>query len=155
MVSVAVIRPGQVEMVEIPKPTAKPYEAVVRNEIAFICNATDRKVVSGHFPGLGQEKFPLLLGHESVGVVESVGDRVRTFKRGDRVIGGMLLVPTDSRFSSAWGGDSEYVVAADHNAMVADSVADSAHGWDEVFQIICKVPNDISLEAAGLLCTWG
>jgi threonine dehydrogenase-like Zn-dependent dehydrogenase len=154
MMSVAVMQPGVVEIVDIPKPSPGPYEALIRNQVAYICNATDRKVVSGHFPGLGPEKFPLLLGHESVGVVESVGSRVRTFKQGDRVIGGLLLSPTDRRFASGWGGDSEYVVAQDHAAMVADGVADEAHGWVEASQIMRKLPDDIPLESAALLSTW-
>jgi threonine dehydrogenase-like Zn-dependent dehydrogenase len=70
------------------------------------------------------------------------------------VIGGLLLNPTDTRYTSGWGGNSEYVVATDHAAMVSDGVADAAHGWDEIFQIMKKVPEDIPLEAAGLLCTW-
>jgi threonine dehydrogenase-like Zn-dependent dehydrogenase len=143
-----------VEIVEIPKPSPGPYDAVVRNQVAYICNATDRKVVSAHFPGLGPETFPLLLGHESVGVVESVGNRVRSFQPGDRVIGGLLLSPPDPKYTSGWGGNSEYVVATDHDAMVEDGVADEAHGWKEVFQIMRKLPSDIPVEAAALLCTW-
>ncbi len=154
MLSVAVMQPGRIEIVDIPKPTPGPYEAIVKTTVAYICNATDRKVVGGHFPGLGPEKFPLLLGHESVGVVESVGSRVKSFKPGDRVIGALLLSPTDPRFTSGWGGDSEYVVATDHAAMVADRAADKAHGWDEIYQIMRKLPDDIPFEAAALLCTW-
>jgi 2-desacetyl-2-hydroxyethyl bacteriochlorophyllide A dehydrogenase len=154
MKAVAVVEPGRVEIVDIPKPSPGPYEALVRNQAAYICNATDRKLVAGHFPGIGMEKYPLLLGHESVGVVEEVGARVKSFKQGDRVIGGLLLSSTSPRYSSGWGGNSEYVVATDHAAMTADGVADKAHGWEEVFQIMKKVPDDIPLEAAALLCTW-
>jgi threonine dehydrogenase-like Zn-dependent dehydrogenase len=154
MKSVAVIEPGRVEVVEIPRPSPGPYDAVVRNEVAYICNATDRKLVTGHFPGIGADKYPLLLGHETVGIVEAVGAKVRSFSPGDRVIGGMLLTPTDPRYSSGWGGFSEYVVAHDHEAMAADGAADAAHGWAEVFQVMRRLPMDISLEDAGLLCMW-
>jgi 2-desacetyl-2-hydroxyethyl bacteriochlorophyllide A dehydrogenase len=154
MFAIAVVEPGKVEVVEIPKPSPGPYEALVKNKVAYICNATDRKLVAGHFPGIGLEKYPLLLGHESVGIVEEVGARVKTFTPGDRVIGGLLLTSTSPRFSSGWGGNSEYVVATDHAAMVADGVADKAHGWDEIYQIMKKLPDDIPLEAAALLCTW-
>ena len=154
MIAVAVVEPGRVEVVDIPRPSPGPYEALVRNLAAFICNATDRKLVAGHFPGIGPDKYPLLLGHESVGVVEAVGKSVKSFKPGDRVIGGLLLSPTSSKYSSGWGGNSEYVIATDHAAMAADGVADAAHGWAEVHQIMKKVPDDISLEAAALLCTW-
>ncbi len=154
MFSAAVLEPEKVAIVEIPKPTAGPYEVVVRSVLSFICNATDRKLVQGHFPGIGREKYPLLLGHECVGIVESAGSKVRSFKPGDRVIGGLLLKPTDSRYSPGWGGNSEYVIAADHAAMVADGVAQECHGWLDVYQIMRKVPEDIPFESAGLLCTW-
>ncbi len=154
MLSVAVTEPGRVEIVDIPQPEPGPYEAVVRTEIAYICNSTDRKVVGGHFPGIGSDHFPLLLGHETIGTVEASGSKVRSFKRGDRIIGALLTKPTDRRYASAWGGFSELVVATDHAAMVRDGVADEAHGWSDSFQIMRKLPNDIPVEAAGLLCTW-
>jgi 2-desacetyl-2-hydroxyethyl bacteriochlorophyllide A dehydrogenase len=154
MIAVAVVEPGRVEIVDIPKPSPGPYDALVRNKAAFICNATDRKLVAGHFPGIGRDKYPMLLGHESVGVVEEVGSSVRSFKPGDRVIGALLLNPTSPQYSSGWGGNSEFVIATDHAAMAADGVADEAHGWLEVFQIMKKVPDDIPLEAAAMLCTW-
>ncbi len=154
MLSVAIVEPGRLEIVEVPKPSPGPYEAVVRSEIAFICNATDRKLLAGMFPGMGADKYPLLLGHENVGVVEAVGARVRSFRPGERLVGGLLLDPTDRRYQPGWGGNSEYVVAVDHAAMSADGVADAAHGWNESFKIMRTVPADIPLEAAGLLCTW-
>jgi len=144
----------KLELRELSKPEPGPYEALVRNQAAYICNATGRKLVAGHFPGIGMDKYPLLLGHESVGVVEEVGARVKSFKPGDRVIGGLLLTSTSPDYSSGWGGNSEYVVATDHAAMTADGAADKAHGWEEVFQIMKKVPDDIPIEAAALLCTW-
>jgi len=152
MKSVAVLEPGKVGIVELPAPVPGPYEALVKSEIAYICNATDRKVVAGHFPGLGREAYPLLLGHETVGRVVEVGARVRSFALGDRVLGALLVNPKG--YGSGWGGDSEYIIAADHDAMVADGVADEAHGWFETCEIMRKVPEDIPLEAAGLLATW-
>ncbi len=154
MKSVAVLSPGTVGVVEIAEPEPAAYQAVVRTKIAYICNATDRKLIEGHFPGIGPEKYPLLLGHENVGSVEAVGPRVRTFKPGDQVIGGLLLDSTDATYSCGWGGNSEYVLVTDHHAMVADGIADAKHGWDEIYQIMTRVPDDIAPETAGLLCTW-
>jgi len=154
MFSVAVTRPGQLALVEIPLPEVGEYDVLVKTEIAFICNATDRKVLDGHFPGLGPENYPLLLGHETVGIVEKTGPRVRSFLPGDRAVGGLLLNPPGGTYGSGWGGHSEYVLIRDHRAMVEDGVADAAHGWDESLQIMKTVPPDIPLEAAGLLCTW-
>jgi threonine dehydrogenase-like Zn-dependent dehydrogenase len=152
MRSVAVLEPGKVAIVEIPAPGPGPYEALVKSEIAYICNATDRKLVQGHFPGMGREAYPLILGHETVGRVVEVGAKVRSFALGDRVLGGLLIHPQG--YGTGWGGDSEYILATDHEAMVADGVADEAHGWFETCEIMRKVPEDIPLEAAGLLATW-
>jgi threonine dehydrogenase-like Zn-dependent dehydrogenase len=152
MRAVAVFEPDKVGVVEIPAPRPGPYEALVKSEIAFICNATDRKVVSGHFPGMGREAYPLILGHETVGRVVELGAKVRSFALGDRVLGGLLVAPKG--FGSGWGGDSEYVLAVDHAAMVEDGVADEAHGWFETCEIMRKVPEDVPIEAAGLLATW-
>lgn len=152
MLSVAVKNPGQVELVEIPEPTPGPYEARIRTEAACLCNATDRKLIDGHFPGV--ETYPLLLGHETVGIVDAVGDKVRNFKVGERLIGGLLLNTTDPAFASGWGGFSQYILAGDHHAMLEDGVADSDHDWYEVYEIMRVVPPSISIEDAVLLCTW-
>jgi threonine dehydrogenase-like Zn-dependent dehydrogenase len=152
MFSVAVLEPGRVEIVEIPKPEPGSYDAVVKTEVSYLCNATDRKIIGGHFPGI--DTYPVLLGHESVGTVQSVGEKVRTFRPGDRVVGGLLFTPTDAKYGSAWGGFSEYTVVKDHLAMVEDELADPHHGWDEIYKMQRVVPKTIPFEAAGLLCTW-
>lgn len=152
MLSVAVVKPDQVELVDIPIPTPGPYEARIRSEAACLCNATDRKLIEGHFPGV--EDYPLILGHETVGIVEEVGDKVRNFKVGDRLVGGLLLNTTDPGYSSGWGGFSEYIMAGDHHAMVADGVANSENNWFEVYEIMRVVPPSIPVEDAVMLCTW-
>lgn len=152
MFSVCATEPGNVGIVEIPDPGPGPYDAVIKTELAYLCNATDRKLIEGQFPGV--EDYPLLLGHESVGIVESVGQKVISFKPGDRVVGGLLLNPTNRGYHSGWGGFSEFTLVKDHLAMVSDGVADQEHGWDELFQIQKVVPREIPVEAAGMLCTW-
>ncbi|NBK20931.1 MAG: sorbitol dehydrogenase [Spirochaetia bacterium] len=154
MKSIAVTEPGKLAIVELPEPQLGPYDVLIKSEVAFICNATDRKVVDGHFPGMDSSTYPLLLGHENVGRVIACGQKVQTFKENDRVIGGLLLDPPGGTYGSGWGGFSQYVVARDHGAMVADNTADAEHGWNDSFQIMRKIPTTIDLGAAGLLCTW-
>ncbi len=154
MRSLAVMKPNEMKLVDVPVPAIGPYDALIKTEIAFLCNATDRKLVEGHFPGIGHDQYPLLLGHENAGIVEKVGAKVTTFKPGDRVIGGLMNPTGDPAYQSGWGGNSDYVVARDHLAMVKDGVADAEHGWDEIYQIMRKVPDFVDAEAAGLLCTW-
>jgi threonine dehydrogenase-like Zn-dependent dehydrogenase len=152
MFSVAVVEPGKVRLVDIPMPVPGPYEARIRTEAACLCNATDRKLVEGHFPGV--EDYPLLLGHETIGIIDAVGEKVRSFRVGDRVVGGLLLRPPVSGYASGWGGFSEYIIAGDHPAMVEDGAATPDQGWLEVYEIQRRVPAEIPAEAAVLLCTW-
>jgi D-arabinose 1-dehydrogenase-like Zn-dependent alcohol dehydrogenase len=73
MKSVAVIEPNRVEIVDISEPGPGPCEVRIKTEISFISNATDRKLIEGHFPGV--DRYSLLLGHESVGTVDSIGKK--------------------------------------------------------------------------------
>jgi threonine dehydrogenase-like Zn-dependent dehydrogenase len=147
MLAIAITIPNQVDVVDIPQPEPGPYEARIKTEIAALCNMTDRKLIEGYFPGLNT--YPLLLGHETVGIVDKVGEKVRSFKVGDRVVGGLLLNTTDSNYASGWGGFCEYTLAGDYDAMKADGVEPA-----EVFEIMQVVPKDISIEDAVMLCTW-
>ena len=152
MRAIVVTEPGKVDLAELPEPTPGPYQVRVKTEVACLCNATDGKLLAGHFPGV--DDYPLTLGHESVGIVDAVGEKVRNFKMGDRVIGGLLFDAGDPKYSSGWGGFCEFTLANDHDAMVADGVADAEHGWFEVYEIQRPVDDDIPVEAAVLLCTW-
>lgn len=154
MRAIAIMKPGVIELVDIPRPEPGPYDGLIKSECSFICNATDRKLIEGHFPGIGADAYPLILGHETVGIVESIGDKVRSFTRGDRVVGGLILGPADKRFGSGWGGNAEYVVATDYAAMAEDTAVRNLPDINEVFKIMLPVPADIPPEAAGLLCTW-
>ncbi len=152
MRAVVVTEPGKVELAELKAPSPGPYQALVQTKVACLCNATDGKLVAGHFPGV--DRYPLALGHEGAGVVVSVGPKVRSFGVGDVAIGGLLFEFSDPGLASGWGGFCEYTLVNDHDAMVADGVADERHGWLECYEIQRPVDKDIPLEAAALLCTW-
>ncbi|OHB53698.1 MAG: sorbitol dehydrogenase [Planctomycetes bacterium GWF2_42_9] len=152
MKAVIVVEANKVEVVDIKEPKVGPYQAKVKTEVATLCNATDGKLIAGHFPGV--TKYPLVLGHESAGIVQEIGDKVRNFKVGDRVIGGLVFDYAEPNYASGWGGFCEYTLANDHDAMVADGVADEKHGWHEVYEIQTAVSSDVSVEDAVLLCTW-
>jgi NADPH:quinone reductase-like Zn-dependent oxidoreductase len=149
MRAVVVTQPGEVRIVELEKPEPGPYQALVRTEVASLCNSTDGKLVAGHFPGV--DRYPLVLGHESAGIVETVGAKVRNFQLGQRAIGGLVFDFGEAGYASGWGGFCDYTLVNDHDAMVADGVADAAHGWAEVYEIQRAVVPDIPLAAAVLL----
>jgi len=149
---VTIKEPGKLEIVEAKKPAIGPYQALVKTEKVAICNATDGKLLSGHFPGV--DKYPLVLGHEGCGIVEAVGEKVRNFNIGDRVIGGLNFDFSDIRHESGWGGFGEYTLANDHDAMVVDGVANEENGWFEVYEIQRTVDNAVPVNEAVMLCTW-
>ena len=134
MKTVSVIAPGRVAIIDTPKPEPGPYQALVRTELACLCNNTDGELVHGSFPGM-EDAFPFALGHESVGTVEQIGDKVRNFSVGDRAVSGLVFDLGVESLQSGWGGFCEYVLANDHEAMGEDGVADEDHGWVEVFEV--------------------
>ena len=144
--------PGNLEVLQIEKPKAGPYQALVKTDVAAVCNSTDSKLISGHFPGV--QAFPMVLGHEDTGIVQEVGAKVRNFKPGDRIVNGLVLNFAEPGLNTSWGGFCEYTLVNDHDAMVADGVADEDHGWYECFEIQRKVDPDIPPEEAVGLCMW-
>ncbi len=155
MKTVCVKEPGNVSVIETPIPQPKDYQALVRTELACVCNNTDSELVSGHFPGM-EESFPFALGHESIGQIVEVGSRARNFTVGQRAVSGLVFDDElkEPGLKSGWGGFCEYVLVNDHEAMVKDGVATEENGWVEVFEIQTPVQSGIEPEDGVLLCTW-
>ena len=152
MKSVTVTTPHNVEITETKKPSVGKYQALVRTDVAFLCNMTDNKLVEGHFPGV--EDYPLSLGHESTGIITEVGEKVTNFKMGQRAIGGLVFDFGEDNLGTGWGGFCEYTLINDHQAMVDDGVANKENGWFECYEIQTVVDDDIPAAEAGMLCTW-
>lgn len=75
--------PGQKAWMDKPMPTLqKGTDAVVRITRTTICG-TDLHILKGDVPAVTPGRT---LGHEGVGVIESVGEGVQNFKPGDRVL---------------------------------------------------------------------
>lgn len=75
--------PGEKKWAEVPTPVVdKPTDAIVRILHTTICG-TDLHILKGDVPEVAKGT---VLGHEGVGVVESVGSAVRNFKPGDHVL---------------------------------------------------------------------
>jgi L-iditol 2-dehydrogenase len=100
------------EVLDLPIPQIGPYEALVQVEACGICNSTDWKIIEGEFVS---GTFPILLGHESVGRVVALGEAVRSFAVGDRVLRSTLRdehVPFPGG-RSCWGGFAEWAIVTD------------------------------------------
>ncbi len=71
----------KVAVSEIPKPQLQhPEDAIIKVTLAAICG-TDIHMIHGAAPMMPGE----VLGHEFVGVIEELGERVEGFEVGDRV----------------------------------------------------------------------
>lgn len=73
------VRDHQIEDIEIDGPMAK--EVVIKVAAAGVCHS-DLHFYNGTWAGA----FPMVLGHESAGIVEAVGSDVTYVKPGDHVI---------------------------------------------------------------------
>ncbi|WP_368974232.1 zinc-dependent alcohol dehydrogenase family protein [Caldifermentibacillus hisashii] len=75
--------PGKKDIVEKPMPKVEnSTDAVVKITKTTICG-TDLHILSGDVPAVTEGR---ILGHEGVGIIEEVGEGVKNFKKGDRVI---------------------------------------------------------------------
>jgi NADPH:quinone reductase-like Zn-dependent oxidoreductase len=72
------------EFLDLPKPTIKPNEILVRLKAAGV-NPVDWKIRKGLLQGRLPHEFPIILGWDGAGVVEEVGSEVKNFKKGDEV----------------------------------------------------------------------
>ncbi|MBM7050965.1 S-(hydroxymethyl)mycothiol dehydrogenase [Rothia sp. ZJ1223] len=79
--AVVALEKGNVSVTTINIPNPGPGEALVKVLTCGVCQ-TDEHYVAG---GVGSN-FPYLLGHESSGVVEAVGEGVTNVEPGDKVI---------------------------------------------------------------------
>ncbi|XP_053559440.1 alcohol dehydrogenase 1 [Bombina bombina] len=77
--------PLSIEEIEVAPP--KAHEVRIKIVATGICRSDDH-VLEGVISDL---KFPVILGHEGAGIVESVGEGVKNIKPGDKVI--PLFIP--------------------------------------------------------------
>ncbi|GAB4383704.1 MAG: zinc-dependent alcohol dehydrogenase family protein [Elainellaceae cyanobacterium] len=68
-------------LIDLPKPNPNPDQVLLRVHACGVCR-TDLHIVDGE---LTEPKLPLVPGHQIVGTVEAMGDRVTSFRVGDRV----------------------------------------------------------------------
>jgi S-(hydroxymethyl)glutathione dehydrogenase / alcohol dehydrogenase len=78
-------KPLCVEDVEVSAPG--PHEVRVQVKATGVCH-TDAYTLSGKDP---EGTFPVILGHEGTGIVESIGDGVTNVSTGDHVL--LLYIP--------------------------------------------------------------
>lgn len=74
--------PGQpLEYRDLPVPTPQPEEVLIRVEACAVCR-TDLHIINGELPA---PNLPLVPGHQIVGTIERLGERVTRWTVGQRV----------------------------------------------------------------------
>jgi S-(hydroxymethyl)glutathione dehydrogenase/alcohol dehydrogenase len=73
--------PGRLEIVDVEHDEPGPHEAVVKLAASGLCHS-DLHILRAHYPA----PLPIVLGHESAGIVERVGSDVREVSVGDHVV---------------------------------------------------------------------
>ncbi|KAL3450524.1 chaperonin 10-like protein [Aspergillus insuetus] len=74
-------RPKEFNVVNVPLPQLRDNDVLIKVKACGVCG-TDLHIHEGEFIA----KFPLIPGHEVVGVVAAVGSKVKGFSIGERVV---------------------------------------------------------------------
>lgn len=116
---------------DLPEPVAGEDEVVVRVRATSV-NPVDGAIADGLLQGIAEYAFPVILGRDYAGAVESVGGSVTRFAPGDEVFG---FLP--------------YADPAVHSGTWTERIA--VPGDD----LIAQAPSSLDLAAAGALALAG
>lgn len=106
--------------IELPKPQPQKKQVLVK-VYASALGPADQKVALGTVKFLHGRRFPMVLGYDFAGVVESVGPGETQWKPGDCVFGFLPYGPANNQ-----GAFAEFIVTqADQIALKPDNVSHS------------------------------
>ncbi|KAL1620744.1 hypothetical protein SLS56_009564 [Neofusicoccum ribis] len=133
---------------EAPTPKPGPGEVVIKNAAVAI-NPVDWKIQEY---GLFLTQFPNILGTDVAGTIEEVGEGVTSLKKGQRVIG-QLLITMVSRLGPAIT-KLTCLINSSHTAGIA--TRDIEHSafqlYSKTFEILAApIPDSISFEEGAVL----
>ncbi len=144
----AMLKIGEVGWIEKDRPECGPMDAICRPLALAPCTSD----VHTAWEGAIGDRHNMILGHEALGIVDEVGEMVRDFKPGDRIIVGAI--------TPDWGDEAE-------QRGYSSQTTGPLGGWKfsnfkdgvfgEFFHVnhaeynLAKLPPDISLEAAVML----
>ncbi len=144
---------GSLSVQEIPKPAYGECQALVKMLSCGVCNGTDMKLIHHSFKNF--DSYPAVLGHEGVGRVVEVGDRVTGLHVGD-----MVLLPFLERetcgYTPGWGAYSEYAVVGDAESYTANGMGEGTKEWSEGYlaQTVIKPTDKVDAVGAAMIITF-
>jgi threonine dehydrogenase-like Zn-dependent dehydrogenase len=148
MKAVAVLRPGEVGVVDIPPPEPREYECLVRVHACGLCNGTDLKIIADE---VGEEtvEYPCILGHENVGEVVECGGEVKYIEPGDTFLNPIGRLAPGTPYGRMYGAMKDYAIVQDHRAM--DELGVPKEEYDGAYT--CPVPPEIDPADCGVILT--
>ena len=141
---------GSLTVREVADPVPGPYGALCKNLYGATCSGTDLHLIEGRIDW-AISVAPTIIGHESVGQVIEVGEKVRNYTVGDLVTRVGAPPAADGSYDATWGGFASLGVATDHWAMAEDGLPEGDWAGATVNQII---PADFDPRACTMMTTW-
>lgn len=131
------------EMADMPRPEIGPDEVLVETKSCGICR-TDVHIQDGlaYVPSL-----PHVPGHEPAGIIAEVGERVKGWRRGDRVVPHLFLTCGRCHYCRT-GRDAQ---CSEVGGIIGVTMGG---GFAQFFRAparnLLKLPDNVSFEAGGL-----
>lgn len=144
----AMLRIGEAGWIEKEKPSPGPYDAIIKPLAVAPCTSDIHTVFEG---GIG-ERHNMILGHEAVGEVVEVGEKVEDFKPGDRVV--VPAITPDWRTLEVQQGYHQHsggMLAGYRFTNIKDGVFAEYFHVNDADMNLAHLPEDISLEAAVMI----
>ncbi|ORB65599.1 zinc-dependent alcohol dehydrogenase [Mycolicibacterium tusciae] len=89
MKATVITAPGETQVVDVPKPSVGPHDALVRIRACGVCGSDGLYISMG---GFGKEHMPL--GHEPAGEIVEIGSAVTGLTIGDHVVVNPMVAPS-------------------------------------------------------------
>lgn len=153
MKALTVTSTGELSVQEIPVPAYGPCQALVKLRSCGVCNGTDTKLIHGTFKNFSD--YPAVLGHEGVGEVVALGEKVTGFHLGDLILLPFLEEKAGD-FFPGWGAYSEYAVVGDAQAYIANGMGPGTPQWSEGYlaQTVIRPSDQVDAVGASMIITF-
>ena len=133
--------PGRLEVVDVDLPDPGPYQVVVKQIASGVCHSQLHQM---HTP----RQAPVVLGHESTGIVMQTGSAVSHLKEGDTVM--VTWVPRDATHADRLP-EPAVVSLKDGSVAVSQNVFTWADAPIADEQYVVKVAADINMEVTAII----
>ena len=144
---------GDIRVEDRPDPSIlEPSDAVVRTVAACVCGSD-----LWRYRGIAEVAAPTPIGHEYVGIVESVGDEVTTIRPGEFVVGYPTQIATPDTTASEKGANhkpgprstSGPSWTSDGSYMVFRRLRQDVPGFHRLLDEGCRPPSRLSCSCVG------